>query len=87
MTICDIMIKDKKNGGIIMKKKLFGNNIKPACRYCMNCKHGENNKLVCSKYGDVQSYDSCKSYQYSPLKRIPKKELCIAHSDANEIDF
>lgn len=70
-----------------MKKKLFGNNIKPACRYCLNCKQDENNKLTCDKYGEVQSYDSCKNYEYSPLKRIPKKELCIANSDANEIDF
>ena len=70
-----------------MKKKLFGNNIKPACRYCMKCSIKDNDKYVCSQYGDVKSYDSCKNFTYNPLKRIPKKELCIANSDATQIDF
>lgn len=71
-----------------MKKKLFGNNIKPACRYCTKSKPSENGEaFICSQFGDVKSSDSCKQFSYSPLKRIPKKELCIANSDANDIDF
>ena len=71
-----------------VRKKLFGNNIKPACRYCLKSSVGENGRgLVCPHFGDVKSSDSCKSFSYSPLKRIPKKELCLAKSDANDIDF
>ncbi|MDR0222276.1 MAG: hypothetical protein LBI38_01905 [Oscillospiraceae bacterium] len=71
------------------KKRLFGNNIKPACKYCEFSKAGEpdSEKMNCSKFGEVKSYDSCKKFEYSPLKRIPKKEIGLAHSDVNKIDF
>ena len=34
-----------------------------------------------------KSYDSCKKFTYNPLKRIPKKEVLLANSDVNNIDF
>ena len=70
-----------------MKKKLFGNNIKPACKYFELCKALENDKFECEKFGEVKSYDSCKKFVYNPLKRIPKKEVLLANSDVNNIDF
>ena len=70
-----------------MKKKLFGNNIKPTCKYCELCKALENDKFECEKFGEVKSYDSCKKFVYNPLKRIPKKEVLLANSDVNNIDF
>ena len=42
------------------KKKLFGNNIKPSCKYCELGIAGEGDKIHCSKMGDVKAYDSCK---------------------------
>ncbi len=69
------------------KKKLFGNNIKPSCKYCEMATQSEGDKIVCSKFGDVKAYDSCKKFIYNPLKRIPKKELQLANSAVNEIDF
>lgn len=69
------------------KKKLFGNNIKPMCKYCLHGKSIDSDKINCSKYGIVKTYDSCKYFSYSPLKRIPQKEVLLAHSDVNEIDF
>ncbi len=69
------------------KKKLFGNNIKPSCKYCESATSVEGNVIKCSKFGDVKAYDSCKKYVYNPLKRIPKKELQLANSAVNEIDF
>lgn len=44
-------------------------------------------KIQCSKFGAVKSYDSCKKFVYSPLKRIPKKEIQLANSDVNNINF
>ena len=58
------------------KKKLFGNNIKPSCKYCELGIAGEGDKI-----------HSCKKFVYSPLKRIPKKELQLANSAVNDIDF
>lgn len=69
------------------KKKLFGNNIKPSCKYCEFGKSGEGNSIDCSKFGEMKSYDSCKKFTYNPLKRIPKKELSLAFSAVNDIDF
>ncbi len=69
------------------KKKLFGNNIKPACKYCLLCTPAENDKFSCSKYGDVKAYDACKKFTYNPLMRIPKKEVLLANSDVNKIAF
>lgn len=69
------------------KKKLFGNNIKPSCKYCALGTPGEGDVIKCSKFGDMKAYDSCKKYVYNPLKRIPKKELSLANSAVNDIDF
>lgn len=69
------------------KKKLFGNNIKPSCKYCELGTAGEGDKIMCSKFGPVKTYDSCKKFVYSPLKRVPKKELQLANSAVNDIDF
>ncbi len=55
-------------------KKLFGNNIEPACEYC---RHGslssDNAMILCSKKGVVSPYYSCNKYTYMPTKRIPKR--------------
>lgn len=74
-------------GNNMAKKKLFGNNIKPSCKYCEMGKAGEGDVIKCEKFGDVKAYDSCKKFVYNPLKRIPKKELQLANSAVNEIDF
>lgn len=74
-------------GGFYMRKKLFGNNIKPACKYCLLCTPMENDKYSCSKFGDVKAYDACKKFTYNPLMRIPKKEVLLANSDVNKINF
>lgn len=69
------------------KKKLFGNNIKPSCKYCdLSTCNGD--KIFCSKLSsEVKAYDSCKKFIYNPLKRIPKKEVQLANSAVNDIDF
>lgn len=55
-------------------KKLFGNNIEPACIYCQ---YGEvssdDTMLLCSKKGVVSPYYYCNKFTYMPTKRIPKR--------------
>lgn len=70
-----------------MKKRLFGDNIKPACKICLHGSPTEGDKIDCPKFGVVNSYSSCKKFTYSPLKRIPSKEIKIVHSDANQVVF
>ena len=43
------------------KKKLFGNNIKPSCKYCELGIAGEGDKIHCSKMGDVKATTPARS--------------------------
>lgn len=69
------------------KKKLFGNNIKPSCKYCEMTLSVKGEVITCEKFGEVRAYDACKKFVYDPLKRMPKKELSLAKSAVNDIDF
>ena len=33
------------------------------------------------------AYDACKKFTYNPLMRMPKKEVLLANSDVNKINF
>lgn len=50
-------------------KKLFGNNIRPSCEYCMLANF-EGNQFVCSKNKSIRNY-KCRSFKYDPLRRVP----------------
>ncbi|MEG0019862.1 MAG: hypothetical protein RR846_03720 [Oscillospiraceae bacterium] len=55
-------------------KKLFGNNIEPACIYCQFGNVSSDEAMIlCSKKGVVSPYFSCNKFTYSPTKRIPKR--------------
>lgn len=51
-------------------KKLFGNNIKPSCEYCEMSSFFEGN-IVCNKNKEIAN-GKCRSFEYAPLKRVPK---------------
>ena len=56
------------------KRKLFGNDIAPACAYCHFGKPAQDGIMIlCSKFGPVAAYYKCKKYIYDPLKRVPKR--------------
>ena len=55
-------------------KLLFGNNIDPACTYCLNGTTSSDEQMIlCSKKGVVSPYYSCNKFEYCPTKRIPKR--------------
>lgn len=61
-----------------MKIKLFGEHIEPACHYCeRGILTPDHQTVSCKKYGAVSPYYSCKSFQYAPLKRIPKRASAL----------
>ena len=65
--------------------KYFDKNIQPKCDYCQfgkRAKDGE--KVLCEKRGLVDASFSCGKFTYSPLKRIPVKQLKFVGSLADD---
>lgn len=69
-------------------KKLFGNNISPACEYC---EHGtlssDNAMILCSKKGVVSPYYSCNKFVYMPTKRIPKRRPSLPQYSSEDFSL
>jgi hypothetical protein len=65
--------------------KYFDKSITPKCDYCQfgkRAKDGE--KVLCVKKGLVGCNESCGKFAYSPLKRIPVKQLNFVGSLADD---
>ena len=60
-----------------MKKKLFGNNIKPSCKYCELGTAMGDDKIQCSKFGVVKSYDSCKKFVILLSSVFPRRRYSL----------
>lgn len=67
------------------KPKYFDNKIEPKCDYCQYGKRSKNDsKIICEKNGLVDPNHSCGKFAYSPLKRVPVKQLNFVGSMADE---
>ena len=56
--------------------KYFGKAIEPKCEYCEHGKRSsDGNKVLCTKKGLVNADYHCPKFLYSPLKRIPVKQM------------
>ena len=56
--------------------KYFGKAIEPKCEYCEHGKRTrDGDKVLCTKKGMVDASFHCPKFQYSPLKRIPVKQM------------
>lgn len=65
--------------------KYFNKHIEPKCDYCQFGKRAKDgNKVLCEKRGLVDCSYSCNKFIYSPLKRIPVKQLNFVGSLADE---
>jgi len=65
--------------------KYFDKHIDPKCDYCQFGKRTrDGNKVLCEKRGLVQQTYSCNKFIYSPLKRIPVKQLNFVGSIADD---
>ena len=65
--------------------KYFNKNIEPKCDYCQFGKRAKDgNKVLCEKRGMTDCNYSCNKFIYSPLKRIPVKQLNFVGSLADE---
>lgn len=67
--------------------KYFGNDITPQCSYCQNgTRSKDGNMILCEKSGMVKLEYSCSKFVYSPLKRVPVKQLSIPGNFDDEQD-
>lgn len=65
--------------------KYFDKHIAPKCDYCQfGRRTKDGNKVLCEKRGMVDCTFSCAKFIYSPLKRIPVKQLNFVGSLADE---
>ncbi|MGN1412553.1 MAG: hypothetical protein ACI4WH_08640 [Oscillospiraceae bacterium] len=65
--------------------KYFGGSIEPRCEYCeFGTRSKENSKVMCVKSGMVTPDYSCGKFVYSPLKRIPVKQLNFEKDEDEE---
>lgn len=65
--------------------KYFDKNITPKCDYCHFGKRAKDgNKILCEKRGLVDAAFSCGKFSYSPLKRVPVKQLKFVGSLADD---
>ena len=65
--------------------KYFDKNIQPTCDSCQFGKRAKDgDKVLCEKRGLVDSSFSCGKFTYSPLKRIPVKQLKFVGSLADD---
>ncbi len=70
---------------IFKSGKYFDKHIEPKCDYCRFGKRAKDgNKVLCEKRGLVDANYSCGKFLYSPLKRIPVKQLNFVGSLADE---
>ena len=58
------------------KVRLYDKDITPACEYCEFGKRTKDgDKVLCTKKGLVDASFHCPKFIYSPLKRIPVKQM------------
>ncbi len=65
-------------GSLFQKKtNYFDKQIAPKCGYCQFGKRTkEGNRILCSKVVSLkEEHDSCSKFVYSPLKRVPVKQM------------
>ena len=71
-----------------MAKKLYGNNIEPACEICaLGHRTADGKSVLCSRKGVVGLYDACRKFEYDPLKRIPERPSEKTEHDAEEFEL
>lgn len=55
-------------------ERLFGNDIKPACKYCTEAFQPlGDDRVLCMKKGIMPLDHACKKFSYDPIKRIPPR--------------
>ncbi len=67
--------------------KLFNDKIDPQCAYCQRGKTVDPETVLCRKKGVMAPEDSCPSFRYDPLKRVPPSHAFLDLSRLSDEDF
>ncbi len=72
--------------GLFQKKtNYFDKKVTPKCGYCQHGKRTKDgSRILCEKQGLMEEDKSCSKFVYSPLKRIPVKQLEIEGAVGDE---
>lgn len=66
---------------------LFRKKINRSCSYCQRGTAMGDEQVLCTKYGVVSVYYSCRKFRYDPFKRIPHKMKAFDAGKYKETDF
>ena len=72
-------------GGINMT--LFKKDMEPSCLYCENGVQVTEELIMCEKWGMMDITESCRHFEYDPLKRVPARPKKIAVGNLKAEDF
>lgn len=56
-----------------MSLPLFRKNIEPRCAWCVHSRPLDDESVNCQKKGPVLQTESCRSFRYDPLRRVPPR--------------
>ena len=66
---------------------LFNRKMEPQCAYCKRGKTVDAETVLCRRRGVTRPEDSCSSFRYEPLKRIPPAAALPNFGRLKEEDF
>lgn len=66
---------------------LFEKKIDPRCAYCSRGVRLDETQVMCIKKGIVSADESCRRFQYDPLKRVPPRPAAPDFSWLKDEDF
>ena len=72
-----------------MNRKLTNKkNYPPKCAYCAKGRLSpDGESVLCPKKGITSPQDSCRSYKYDVMKRIPEKAPVIQSADTKDFEL
>lgn len=69
-------------------ERLFGNNIRPACKYCGRIfQILDNDRIICNKNGIVSADSKCRHFFYDPLRRVPHRPKPLEKFEKSDFDI
>ena len=66
---------------------LFRKDIEPRCAYCCRGQGISEREGACVKRGVVPAENSCRSFRYDPLKRVPPRPAVLETERLKPEDF
>ena len=70
-----------------VSRVIFRKNVVPACAYCTHSRAAEEDSYICVKRGIVSAWDSCRSFSYDPLRRVPEASPVPKTDGLDQADF